>query len=191
MTADVVIPSTRPDRLERLLSSLGPVPGRVIVVDGSRRSPAAARNAGWRRSSAEWIVFLDDDVVVPPISWSAELAEDLHEAEAVGAVGSQGRVTVLQPGGERDGIGQRVSGVAPLQLGDRVVLFLERSGPYHRVVGMAQGVYRVVPVEGSAELRAVPASLEGLELVSPGGRTPEARTAVPLSELRTSVQAAR
>jgi hypothetical protein len=104
---------------------------------------------------------------------------------------AKGRVTVVQPGGERDGIGQRVSGVAPLQLGERVVLFLERSGPYHRVVGLAQGVYRVVPVEGSTELRAVPASLEGLELVSPPGQTPTARTPVPLAELRTSVQAAR
>ena len=70
-------------------------------------------------------------------------------------------------------------------------LFLERSGPYHRVVGLAQGVYRVVPVEGSTELRAVPAALEGLELVAPPGQTPAARTPVPLSELRTSVQAAR
>jgi hypothetical protein len=104
---------------------------------------------------------------------------------------AKGRVTVVQPGGERDGIGQRVSGVAPLQLGERVVLFLERSGPYHRVVGLAQGVYRVVPVEGSTELRAVPASLEGLELVSPPGQTPAARTPVPLAELRTSVQATR
>src|SRR5262249_38687375 len=40
-----------------------------------------------------------------------------------------GRITVVQPGGERDGIGQRVSGVAPLSSGERVVLFLERSGP--------------------------------------------------------------
>lgn len=102
-----------------------------------------------------------------------------------------GRITVVQPGGERDGIGQRVSGVAPLSSGERVVLFLERSGPYHRVVGLAQGVYRVVPVEGSTELQAVPASLEGLELVSPPGQTPAARTPVPLAQLRTSVQAAR
>jgi len=102
-----------------------------------------------------------------------------------------GRITVVQPGGERDGIGQRVSGVAPLASGERVVLFLERTGPYHRVVGLAQGVYRIVPVEGSTELRAVPASVEGLELVSPPGREPAARMPVPLSELRTSVQAAR
>ena len=96
-----------------------------------------------------------------------------------------------QPGGERDGIGQRVSGVAPLSSGERVVLFLERTGPYHRVVGLAQGVYRVVPVEGSNELRAVPASIEGLELVSPPGHEPAARTPMPLSALRSSVLAAR
>ena len=114
-----------------------------------------------------------------------------------------GRITVVQPGGERDGIGrrhrlgarfedrQRVSGVAPLASGERVVLFLERTGPYHRVVGLAQGVYRVLPVEGSSELRAVPASTDGLELVSPPGHEPAVRTAVPLSELRTSVRTAR
>jgi len=102
-----------------------------------------------------------------------------------------GRITVVQPGGERDGIGQRVSGVAPLSSGERVVLFLERTGPYHRVVGLAQGVYRVVPVEGSSELRAVPASLEGLELVSPPGHEPAVRTPISLSALRTSVQAVR
>jgi len=104
---------------------------------------------------------------------------------------ASGRITVVQPGGERDGIGQRVSGVAPLSSGERVVLFLERTGPYHRVVGLAQGVYRVVPVEGSSELRAVPASLDGLELVSPPGREPAARVTMSLSALRTSVQAAR
>jgi hypothetical protein len=102
-----------------------------------------------------------------------------------------GRITVVQPGGERDGIGQRVSGVALLSSGERVVLFLERTGPYHRVVGLAQGVYRVVPVEGSTELRAVPAALEGLELVSPPGQTPVARAPLSLSALRSSVQATR
>ena len=71
------------------------------------------------------------------------------------------------------------------------MLFLERTGPYHRVVGLAQGVYRVVPVEGSSELRAVPASLEGLELVSPPGHEPAVRTPISLSALRTSVQAVR
>ena len=100
-----------------------------------------------------------------------------------------GRLTVVQPGGEVDGIGQRVSGVAELGPGEEVVLFLERSGPLHRVVGLAQGVYRVSGA--SAARQAVPASLEGLELVAPAGPAPAARRAVPLPQLREAVQAAR
>ena len=104
---------------------------------------------------------------------------------------ASGRITVVQPGGERDGIGQHVSGVAPLATGERVVLFLERTGEMHRVVGLAQGVFHVVPVEGTSELRAVPAVLDGLELVNPAGRAPEARAPVGLSQLRATVQAVR
>jgi len=99
-----------------------------------------------------------------------------------------GRITVLQPGGELDGIGQRVSGVAELGAGEEVVLFLERAGPHHRVVGLAQGVYRV---SSAGARQAVPASLEGLELVPPPGATPAARRAMPLPQLREAVQAAR
>lgn len=102
---------------------------------------------------------------------------------------ASGRVTVVQPGGELGGIGQRVSGVAQLGRGEEVVLFLEQVGPTHRVVGLAQGVYRV---STAAEVRqAVPASLEGLELVPPPGPAPAARRAVSLAELRGAVQSAR
>lgn len=104
---------------------------------------------------------------------------------------ASGRITVVQPGGERDGIGQHVSGVAALATGERVVLFLERTGAMHRVVGLAQGVFHVVPVEGTGELRAVPAALDGLELVNPAGPAPAARAPVALSQLRAAVQAAR
>jgi hypothetical protein len=102
-----------------------------------------------------------------------------------------GRLTVVQPGGERDGIGQRVSGVAPLAVGERVVLFLERTGLQHRVVGLAQGVYRVLPSADVREERAVPASLDGLELVSPPGREPALRAPLSISDLRSSVKAGR
>jgi hypothetical protein len=102
-----------------------------------------------------------------------------------------GRIIVVQPGGERDGIGQRVSGVAPLPEGDRVVLFLERTGAQHRVVGLAQGVYRVLPPDATGEARAVPAPLDGLELVSPPFREPGLRAPLPVGELRASVRAAR
>jgi hypothetical protein len=139
------------------------------VVDGNVVSSTSVWTGDHRRIVTQVVVDVRD-------TWKGSAA---------------GRITVVQPGGERDGIGQRVSGVAPLSTGERVVLFLERTGPYHRVVGLAQGVYRVVPVEGSTELRAVPASLEGLELVSPPGQSPAARTPMALSALRSTVQATR
>ncbi len=100
-----------------------------------------------------------------------------------------GRLTVVQPGGEVDGIGQRVAGVAQLGTGDEVVLFLERTGPHHRVVGLAQGVYRVETDAGARQ--AVPARLEGLDLVAPPGPPPAARRTLPLVQLREAVRAAR
>lgn len=124
MDVDLVIPTIgRPslhDLLESLERSPGPLPKRVWVVDdrpdgpplllslpgdgrlagrttvlpGPGRGPAAARNAGWRMSSAEWVAFLDDDVVVPR-EWLTRLAEDLDVAPALGAV--QGGIKVPRP----------------------------------------------------------------------------------------------
>jgi HAD superfamily hydrolase (TIGR01662 family) len=125
MTFDVVVPTVGRDSLARLLSSLaaagGPRPGRVLVVDdrrdrsralapgglpawaevvpGRAAGPAAARNLGWRRSRAEWVAFLDDDVVPGP-AWLAELARDL-EGLGAGVAASQGLVRVPMPAGRR------------------------------------------------------------------------------------------
>jgi HAD superfamily hydrolase (TIGR01662 family) len=123
VTYDVVIPSTRRDSLAALLGALaagrGPAPGRVIVVDdlrgggplalpggmhvevidGPGRGPAAARNAGMRATQAEWIAFLDDDVITPP-GWRTGLCNDLRGLpEDVAA--SQGRIVVPLPAGRR------------------------------------------------------------------------------------------
>ncbi|MFI0352686.1 HAD-IIIA family hydrolase [Actinomadura sp. 9N407] len=73
--------------------------GRVTVVRSGGRGPAAARNTGWRAATTDWVVFLDDDVVVSP-GWAAELAADLAAAPA-GTGGSQGRVTVPLPADRR------------------------------------------------------------------------------------------
>jgi hypothetical protein len=94
-----------------LRAGAGPRPGRILVIDdrpgaatpldpgpgvevleGSGRGPAAARNVGWRASSAPWVVFLDDDVV-PTEEWLADLATDLATAP-LDVVGVQGRVAV-------------------------------------------------------------------------------------------------
>jgi hypothetical protein len=129
MSFDLVVPTLGRDSLPRLLDALaagaGPLPGQVLLVDdrpgrgrpllaggvpgwltgrvevvpGRAAGPAAARNAGWRRASAEWVAFLDDDVVPSP-SWLASLAADL---EGLGAdvAASQGRIVVPMPEGRR------------------------------------------------------------------------------------------
>jgi hypothetical protein len=109
---EVVMPTVgRPS----LHTALAPLLGRVKVVvvddrptgpdlvlpDGGRvlRSwgggPAAARNLGWRSTDAEWVAFLDDDVL-PPADWVDALAQDLSRCEPdVG--GTQGRLVVPLP----------------------------------------------------------------------------------------------
>ena len=68
---------------------------RVIVLRGRGVGPAAARNVGWHASCAEFVAFVDDDVV-PDDDWLVRLADDLSTlAPDVG--GSQGRVRVPIP----------------------------------------------------------------------------------------------
>lgn len=123
MSYDVVVPTVRPASLASMLAGLvlgeGPMPERIIVVDdrrvadtplegalipsirdrtvvvrGGARGPAAARNLGALVARAEWIAFLDDDVIPEP-GWRAALARDLRAAD--GAMGSQGRVRTVGP----------------------------------------------------------------------------------------------
>jgi GT2 family glycosyltransferase len=127
MTADfaIVIPTIGRDSLHRLLAALdgssGPGPTAVVLVDdragenpplefsttlpvtvlrSGGRGPAAARNVGWRSTRAEWICFVDDDVV-PQANWLAAVAEDIAEAERIGAVGSQAVIDVPRVTGRR------------------------------------------------------------------------------------------
>ena len=126
---DIVIPTLGRSSLRTLLDSLegsrGPLPGSIWVVDdrlhrpaldplprpggrlagrttvvaGGGGGPAAARNAGWKRSSAEWVAYLDDDVVVPG-DWLELLAKDLGTAGS-GVAAVQGRITVPRPEGRK------------------------------------------------------------------------------------------
>ncbi|TGY80104.1 glycosyltransferase family 2 protein, partial [Cellulomonas shaoxiangyii] len=71
------------------------LPLRVVRVGG--RGPAAGRNAGWRLTRTPWVLFLDDDVLVPA-GWAEAFAADLAAADAQGDVGAtQGRLRVPLP----------------------------------------------------------------------------------------------
>jgi histidinol-phosphate phosphatase family protein len=84
----IVIPTSGRPTLARLLETLA---GEdvIVVEDSERRGPAATRNRGWRSTDAEWIVFLDDDVVPQP-GWREALDRDLQ----TDADGSQGCIDV-------------------------------------------------------------------------------------------------
>ena len=126
MTVEIVVPTIGRDSLRVLLEALAAQslpPGRIVLVDDrpspdgplsvprraagldvavvvtGGRGPAAARNAGWRRTGSEWVAFLDDDVVPPP-DWFAALVDDLDGA-ASDVAASQGRIHVPLPTGRR------------------------------------------------------------------------------------------
>lgn len=71
----------------------------VRIVRGRGAGPAAARNTGWRSTTAPWVAFLDDDVVPGP-GWSSDLAADLA-ACAPNVAGTQGSIRVPLPAGRR------------------------------------------------------------------------------------------
>lgn len=115
---DIVIPSLGRSSLYPLLGDLGDasdaaridvfvvddrrspqhrlsLPDSVKTVCGRGSGPAHARNVGWRSGTAEWVVFLDDDVRLDQ-DWTLRLREDLRSATTdVGGV--QGQVLVPLP----------------------------------------------------------------------------------------------
>ena len=72
---------------------IGRLEPTLLQTEG--RGPAAARNAGWLSTSSDWVVFLDDDVVVTP-GWAAALQADLERCEPDVAA-CQGRISVPLP----------------------------------------------------------------------------------------------
>ena len=72
--ACIVVADDRRDAAAQL--DLPATTAPLIVVRTHGRGPAAARNAGWRATDADWIAFLDDDVAIP-LDWCRRLVEDL------------------------------------------------------------------------------------------------------------------
>jgi HAD superfamily hydrolase (TIGR01662 family) len=98
----IIVVDDRPDPTAAL--ELGPSPTSTITLRSHGRGPAAARNVGWRSVSEPWVVFLDDDVLLPD-AWSRLLAADLRAAESTVAGpeigGVQARIDVPLPAGRR------------------------------------------------------------------------------------------
>lgn len=92
--AGVIVVDDRPHRTEPLLLPPGlPVSPRVLGCGAG--GPAAARNLGWHAARTPWVVFADDDVLLPP-DWAHRLVADLAGLPAAVA-GSQARVVVPLP----------------------------------------------------------------------------------------------
>jgi histidinol-phosphate phosphatase family protein len=100
MPAEIVLVDDRPDpRGGTPIRVPEPLRDRTRVVTSGGRGPAAARNLGWRQTTAPWVAFLDDDVRVDA-DWRALLTADLSgRAPRVGGV--QGRITVPLPRSRR------------------------------------------------------------------------------------------
>jgi hypothetical protein len=101
-------------------------------------------------------------------------------------------VLLVQPGGEVDGLGQRIEGLPRFAPSEEVVVFLARQGGVFSVTGMAQGKFRVERSSDGAAVFAVPEPLEGAALLDPVSRRP-AQTALrtlELEELHRNVHAA-
>ncbi|GAA4866178.1 HAD-IIIA family hydrolase [Saccharopolyspora cebuensis] len=204
----VVIPTTGRESLLALLHALetaaGPPPEEVVVVDdrprpelplalpptgldrrvltSGGRGPAAARNAGWRGTEADWVVFLDDDVLPGPW-WREQLAQDLDDV-APDVAACQGRIVVPLPAHRRPTDAERgTAGLAG-------AWWITADMAYRRDVLTATGGFdedfpRAFREDADLALRV---QALGHRLVN-GGRTTE--HPAPVGSLLTSVRAQR
>lgn len=101
------------------------------------------------------------------------------------------QVTVMQPGGVVDDIGQKVHGTVTFKVGEEVVLFLEGRGDRFLITGMVQGRFKVDRSSDGRSLFARQASEDELMLVDAVTHQPVegVELVMPLETLRTQVLA--
>jgi histidinol-phosphate phosphatase family protein len=100
---EIVLVDDRREATDELVpDAIAGWPGEIVRVQRSGgRGPAVARNVGWRAVTADWVVFLDDDVQVTE-SWLRDLRTDLAECEADARIaGTQARLQVPLPDDRR------------------------------------------------------------------------------------------
>lgn len=99
-----------------------------------------------------------------------------HEIEVTESIRGwvDSRLTISEPGGELDGVGQTFGGALPYAAGESVVLFFDRTPiGFLRAVGGGQGKF-TVGQDGKAR-----ANLSGMDLIE----QPEALTGTPLESI--------
>lgn len=83
----VVVDDGSTDGTAAALAEIGADQPRVRVVSPGRNvGRAAARNLGWRAATGRWVLFLDDDILVPPGLLQAHL-EVLARGPLHGTIG--------------------------------------------------------------------------------------------------------
>ena len=102
MRLAIVVPATdSPPTLSRCIeaiSSADEPPEEVIVVEETRlASPAAARNLGASWSTAEFIVFVDSDVIVAPDVFVRIREHFRHDPELTAVFGAYDHRVVTKP----------------------------------------------------------------------------------------------
>ncbi len=121
--------------------------------------------------------------------WSADHAKLLTEVELerveVWKGALQPTFLVTQPGGELDGVGQRVEGLARFVVGEEVVVFLEARGDRFVVAGAEQGKFRVDrSAAGAVATQGTPAASYVDQALQPVAPQP---VSLPLNTLKTQV----
>ena len=156
----LVVVDDRSDPSPLDLPSL-PVDVSVLASHGS--GPAAARNVGWRAADVDWVVFLDDDVVVSE-PWLTDVLRDLRQQPpTVGGV--QGRISVPLPADRRPTDWER--GTAGLETSKWITADMAyRTDVLRRVGGFDEGFPRAFREDADLALRVLDA---GFTLV-PGER---------------------
>jgi Matrixin len=101
-------------------------------------------------------------------------------------------VNVLLPGGTVGDVHQRISGAPRLEPGEEVIAFLRRGAGGPRIVGLSQGIFRVVRPDNGGGARAMAVLSEDLRLLDPVSLqpVPSVSRTMGLQLLRAQVLAA-
>lgn len=92
----IVVVDSRPGQNESFaLAVPWRVRHRLVVVPSAGPTAAATRNAGWQAAGTPWVVFVDDQAVLPT-DWPDRLVRDLAPLP-LEVAGSQARVRVPLP----------------------------------------------------------------------------------------------